>query len=387
MNKQAGFKPAVVGGAGFCGLEAYEIYKIPDHTAGAAPTTIKSYFEHQMKPPFFIFTVMKYISIVLILLLSLGATQAQSSKELHETAKTFMRQGDHANAILVLNRALLQEPQSIALGKDLALSYYFQRENGKALETINAVLDKDDADDQAYQIAGMIYKQADVKKDAEKMYRKGLKKFPESGPLYNELGELQWEQKNFEAIKQWEKGIEMDPSYSKNYYNAARYHHLTTDKVWSLIYAEIFINMEPLSTKAPEIKQLLLDGYKKLFSDVALFNGKEKNPFLKNYLKSMQAQSALAATGITAETLSMIRTRFVLEWFQSNEPLQFRLFGYQQQLLKEGLFEAYNQWLFGSSQNLSAYQAWINTHNEEYNAFLNFQKGRIFKVPAKEYYR
>ena len=329
---------------------------------------------------------MKNISIVLLLLLSLSVAQAQSAKELHETAKTFMRQGDHANAILVLNRALLQEPQSVALGKDLALSYYFQRENGKALETINAMLDKDDADDQAYQIAGMIYKQADVKKDAEKMYRKGLKKFPESGPLYNELGEIMWEQKNYEAIRQWEKGIEMDPSYSKNYYNAARYYYLSTDKVWSLIYGEIFINMEPLSTKAPEIKQLLLDGYKKLFSDATLFNGKEKNIFLKNYLKSMQAQSALASAGINAETLSMIRTRFVLDWFQSNEALQFRLFSYHQQLLKEGLFEAYNQWLFSSSQNLSAYQAWINNHTEEYTAFLTFQKGRIFKVPAKEYY-
>ncbi len=311
---------------------------------------------------------------------------AQSAKELHETAKAFMRQGDHANAILVLNRALQQEPQSVALGKDLSLSYYFQRENTKALETINAILDKDQADDQAYQIAGMIYKQADVKKDAEKMYRKGLRKFPASGPLYNELGEILWEQKNFDAIRQWEKGIEMDPSYSKNYYNAARYYYLSTDKVWSLIYGEVFINMEPLSTKAPEIKQILLDGYKKLFSDVAVFDSKEKNPFLKNYYKGMQAQFAFASTGINAETLSMIRTRFVLDWFQNNDYPPFRLFGYQQQLLREGLFEAYNQWLFGSSQNLSAYQAWINNHPDEYNAFLNFQKGRIFKVPASEYY-
>ena len=330
---------------------------------------------------------MKKISLALLLMVVLFAASAQSAKELHETAKSFMRQGDHANAILVLNRALLQEPQSVAMGKDLALSYYFQRENGKALETINALLDKDDADDQAFQIAGMIYKQADIKKDAEKMYRKGLKKFPESGPLYNELGELQWDQKNFEAIRQWEKGIELDPSYSKNYYNAARYYFLTPDKVWSLIYGEIFINMEPLSSKAPEIKQLLLDGYKKLFSEPAMITGKEKSLFIKNYLKSMQAQSGLAAAGINAETLSMIRTRFVLDWFQNKEVLPFRLFGYQQQLLKEGLFEAYNQWLFGSSQNLSAYQAWITTHSEEYNSFLNFQKGRVFKVPTKEYYK
>jgi tetratricopeptide (TPR) repeat protein len=330
---------------------------------------------------------MKKISIALMLLLATFSAAAQTAKELHETAKTFMRQGDHANAILVLNRALQLDPQNIAMGKDLALSYYFQQENTKALETINPILDREEADDQAFQIAGMIYKRADLKKDAEKMYRKGLKKFPESGPLYNELGELQWEQKNYEAIKQWEKGIETDPSYSKNYYNAARYYYLTTDKVWALIYGEIFINMEPLSTKSPEIKQLLLDGYKKLFSQASLeADAKEKNVFVKNYLSSMNKQTAVASMGISPETLSMIRTRFVLNWFSSSSPQPFRLFSYQQQLLREGIFEAYNQWLFGSVQNLAAYQAWVNTHPEENNAFLHFQKNRIFKLPAKEYY-
>jgi tetratricopeptide (TPR) repeat protein len=331
---------------------------------------------------------MKKILVALVLLFGVNAAKAQTAKELHETAKTFMRQNDHANAILVLNRALLQDPQNIAMGKDLALSYYFQRDNAKAMEIINPILEKEDADDQSFQIAGLIYKQADNKKDAEKMYRKALKKFPDSGPLYNELGELQWEQKNYEAIKQWEKGIEMDPSFSKNYYNASKFYYLTTEKVWSLIYGEIFINMEPLSNKAPEVKQLLLDGYKKLFIDADLQTAyKDKNPFVKNYLTSMNRQSAIATLGINTESLSMIRTRFILDWFNENSGYPFKLFGYQQQLLQTGLFEAYNQWIFGSSQNLTAYQAWITTHSEENNAFLNFQKGRIFKIQAKEYYR
>ena len=323
-----------------------------------------------------------------MLLLGCTLAQSQDAKELHETAKTFMRQGDHANAILILNRGMQQHPKSITMAKDLAISYYFQRDNAKAVETINPLLDREEADDQTFQIAGMIYKQADMMKDAEKMYKKGLKRFPESGPLYNELGEILWQQKNYEAIKQWEKGIETDPSYSRNYYNAARYYFLTTDKVWSLLYAEIFINMEPLSSKSPEIKQLLLDGYKKLFSEANLeTSSADKNTFVKSYLKLMNGQTGVAVNGISTETLSMIRTRFILDWDNNNALPPFKLFNYQQQLLREGLFDAYNQWLFGSSQNLSNFQAWVNNHSEEYNSFLNFQKGRIFKVPAKQYYR
>jgi tetratricopeptide (TPR) repeat protein len=336
---------------------------------------------------------MKKLSIAILLIISQcivssAIAQSQDAKQLHETAKTFMRQGDHANAILVLNRALQQDPHNMEMGKDLALSYYFQRDNTKALETINPLLDKEEADDQSFQIAGLIYKQADLIKDAEKIYKKGIKKFPESGPLYNELGELQWQQQNPEAIKQWEKGIETDPSYSKNYYNACKFYSLNSERIWSLIYGEIFINMEPWSNKAPEIKELLLNGYKKLFSEINLETAsKDKNPFIKYYLKTMNGQSNVAASGINAETLSMIRTRFVLEWFNENAPYPFKLFSYQQQLLQTGLFEAYNQWIFGSVQNLSTYQAWVNIHSEEYNAFLNFQKGRVFKIPQKEYYR
>lgn len=301
-----------------------------------------------------------------------------------------MRQGDYANAILVLSRSLQQDPQNMAIAKDLAMSYYFQKDNTKALEIIKPLLDRDDADDQVFQIAGNIYKQLDMPKEAEKGYKKGLKKFPGSGPLYNEYGELLWFQKEYEdAIRQWEKGIETDPSYSKNYYNASKYYFFSIDRIWSILYGEIFINMEPLSTKTPEIKQVLLDSYKKLYTDVNTEqNNKYQNIFVKAFLQNMNRQSTIAEWGLNAETLTMIRTRFILEWFNDPEKkLPFKLFEYHRQLLKEGMFEAYNQWIFGPVQNLSSYQNWATTHSAEYNEFNTFQKGRIFKVPAGQYYK
>lgn len=334
---------------------------------------------------------MKKLSIAVLFCVNafFGLAQTQNAKQLHETARSFMRQGDYPNAILVLNRALEQEPKHLDMAKDLAMSYYYQKDNPKALEIINAVIDREDSDDQSFQIAGLIYRQAGMIKDCEKMLKKGLKKFPGSGPLYNELGELQWQQQNFEAIKQWEKGIETDPSYSRNYYNAAKYYYLTLDKVWSLLYGEIFINMEPLSSRAPEIKQLLVDGYKKLFSETNLeVNNKDKTPFVKAYLKSMNNQSPVVSSGINTETLTMLRARFILDWFSEGNPkFKYRLFAYHQQLLREGLFDAYNQWLFGSVQNLTAYQNWVNTNSLVHTEFLNFQKGRIFKVQPGEYYK
>jgi len=299
-----------------------------------------------------------------------------------------MKQGDFPNAVMVLNRAMQADPQNIAIAKDLALSYYFQKNNSKALETIKPLLERDDTDDQCFQIAGSIYKELNMLKDCEKVYKKGIKKFPASGPLYNELGELMSVQKNYDAIKQWEKGIEHDPSYSRNYYNAAKFYFLTIDKVWSIIYGEIFINMEPTGNKTPEVKQMLLESYKKLFSDADLEqNNKDKNLFVKAFLQSMNKQSSLASSGLNPETLSMIRTRFILDWSNGNHTkFPYQLFNYQRQLLQEGMFDAYNQWVFGPAQDLNAFQNWTTAHNTEYSAFSNFQKGRVFKMREGQYY-
>ncbi len=318
-----------------------------------------------------------------------GYTQPPDSKQLQETARTFMRQADYANAILVLNRGLQQDPKNMAMVKDLAMSYYYQKDNKKALETIQPLLESNEADDQSFQIAGNIYKDLEMLKECEKLYKKGIRKFPESGALYNEYGELLWAQKNYAAIKQWESGIEKDPSFSKNYYNACRFYHLTTDKIWSILYGEIFVNMEPVGRNSPEIKDILLDNYKKLFADANLQQKtSSKNAFEKAFLETMNRQSALVSQGINTEILTMIRTRFILDWSNNYKTVfPYKLFEYHQQLLQEGMFDAYNQWIFGSSENLTRYQNWTLSNKEAYNEFTNFQKGRIFKIPVKQGYK
>ena len=315
-------------------------------------------------------------------------SQSEDVEKLHENAKAFMRQGDYANASLILSRALSQSPDNIEIAKDLAYDYYLQKENDKALEVIKPLLEKDNADDQTYQIGGTIYRAMGQPKDAEKLYKKAIKTFPESGALYNDYGEMLWSQHDNNAIKLWEKGIQQDPSFGGNYYNASKYYFLTADKIWCLLYGEIFINIESFTARTAEIKNILLDGYKKLFADANLLaNTKGKNSFEVAFLTTMNKQNNVVINGLSAETLTMIRTRFILDWNQSYaKKFPFRLFEKQEQLLVDGLFPAYNEWIFGAAQNLANYQSWISTHAEEYAAFNKFQQGIIFKIPGGQYY-
>ncbi|MEO7306863.1 MAG: CDC27 family protein [Ferruginibacter sp.] len=331
---------------------------------------------------------MKNLFLILIAVCSQIILPAQDAKQILENAGTYMHKGDYPNAILVLNRGLASYPNNLEIAKDLGLNYYYSKDYKKAIEVLNPLLDRNDVDDQCFQIAGDAYWAMEDGKEAENTYRKGVKKLPTSGALYNELGKVLWYKNDYTAIKQWEKGIENDPGFAGNYYNASKYYYFTTDKVWSLLYGEIFLNIDPKSAYSPEIKNILLEGYKKLFADADLEkNNKEKNNFAIAFLKTMNKQSSLASGGINAESLTMIRTRFILEWDASYAAkFPFKLFQLHKQYIQEGLFDAYNQWVFATAQNLPAYQSWTTAHSKEYNELNRFLQDRIFKIPAGQYY-
>lgn len=332
---------------------------------------------------------MKKIFLLFVVCSFTTALFAQDAKQLLENARNYMHKGDHANAILVLNRALAAEPRNMEVAKNLGLNYYYANDFKRAVDVLNPVLEWSNADDQCFQICGDAYWAMEDSKNCEAVYKKGIKKLPNSGPLYNELGKVLWSRGDFTAIKHWENGIQNDPGFAGNYYNASKYYYFTPDKVWSLLYGEIFINIDPKSALCPEIKNILLEGYKKLFTEANLEkNNKDKNAFVIAFLKTMNKQTAAAASGINAESLITIRTRFILDWNAGDYAVKFpfRLFEIQRQYIQEGLFEAYNQWVFATAGNLPAYEAWAASHKKEYEELKRFQESRIFKIPAGQYY-
>lgn len=331
----------------------------------------------------------KFVVYLLIMLSGLSAmAQEPDAAQLHETARQFMRTGDWTNAVLLLNKALAKEPGNLLVQKDLAMTYYYQRDFAKAKETMKTLVEREDADVQTYQIAGNIYKALEEGKECDKMYRKALKKYPNSGPLYAEYGELLWMQKDQSCVQQWEQGIQNDPNYAGNYYYAARFHYFSGDKVWPLLYGEMFVNMESYTNRTAEMKTLLLEGYKKLFTTDPKVKPGKQAPFSEAVFQTWNQNQSVTGAGITTETLVMLRTRFLLDWYKENgSKYPFRLFEHQRQLLQEGMFEAYNQWIFEAAGNLAGYENWTKVNTVQYNEFTRFQKAKIFKVPVGQYYR
>ena len=310
---------------------------------------------------------------------------AQSTNDLYKTAKSLMNEGDYENATLVFNKLIAEQPNNIKAQKDFAYLCYLKRDFAKSIELSKKFVADSTAEEQDFQLLGMSYKEVALYKDCEKLYAAALLKFPNSGVLYSELANLNiLEKKNNEAIKNWEKGIELDPNYATNYYNAALYYSQNKQLFWTIIYGEIFVNLESYTTKTAEIKEAIVDAYKKILY-LGDAGAGTKNKFEKAVLQTL----GNSAENLTAAYLTAIRTKFVLTWFyeNKNEKLPFRLFDQQRYLVREGMFDAYNQWLFGVAINPVQYKIWADAHATEAATFKQFQEGRVFKLITGQYYK
>ena len=326
---------------------------------------------------------------ILLLLTSFVAIAQEPGKKLQETAKTMLMQGDLDNAVAILETAAKQAPADISIQKDLAYACFLKRDFAKSILIGKTLTERADADEQVFQILGLSYKAVASYKEGAKLYKTALKKFPNSTIIYNEFGELlAMDNAANEAIEQWEKGIQADPNYSSNYYNACIYYTKTGNWIRMALYGELFVNMESFTERTTEVKKALLNAWQKLFLPTVIAQQLKASPstFEKVVLQTLEKIVPTVNAGFQSETSTSIRSKWVLDWFKNNSNYSFRLFDQQQYFIREGLFEAYNQWLFAEPVNQDAYKVWKDTHPKEAAAFEAYQKTRLFKVPAGQYY-
>lgn len=316
----------------------------------------------------------------------------QTVESIRKQATALAQQQDFTGAVQVLDQGLQQYPDNIDILKDEAYISYLGRDFQRSLQVGKNIIVREDADVQSYQILGLTYKAIADYKEADKMYKAGLKKFPKSGVLYSEYGDMLTQyDNNHGAIVQWEKGINADPNYSGNYYYAAKYYADENNVFWSTIYSEIFINIESLTKRTAEMKTLLLNNYKQILLGKSNIDNLKTNgsDFEKAVASSLSAAAELApANDIIPEMITAFRIRFILNWNGSAAvSYPYRLFDFQAQLMREGIFDAYNQWLFGTIINKNRYDNWVYTHDTEMQDFTQFQHNVLFKMPPEQYYK
>lgn len=318
----------------------------------------------------------------------------------------------YTKALELLAKARKLDPQNPNYIYETAYVYYAQKNYAQAIKELKRITNKGKAPDaRYYQLLGNAYDLSNQSSKAADAYTDGIKKFPNAGGLYLELGGMAYKSgNNDEAVELWEKGIQNDPSFPSNYYWAAKLYCHSSEKIWGILYGELFMLLEPNAPRAEEMSQLLYSTYQECmvvnpnsswqnwvsFSErahmyIMLGAGEEgeQTPFqvavdevMSNSLKPEMKDKSIA-------DLYQLRLLFLKNWNAKayNKPYENLVFDWWQQVKDAGFLEAYTYWLFRKGIP-TEFDIWLRYNTTEFKAFLQWYNSHPLKLsPQQRFYR
>jgi tetratricopeptide (TPR) repeat protein len=202
-------------------------------------------------------------SFLLALLLAVTCVHAQPRAAVQqvERAVAAMNAKQYSEAERILRQVIKRYPTYYDARYELALVLSLQQRYDDALAECKIICDtaipKEQQRDHYFQLLGNLYAQKDDSARADASYQLGLKRFPTSARLHVEQAIRLAQQGNLDdALEEIESAISGDPTYPLSYYWGARFYRASTERIWALMYAEIFINLRPNSARADEMSTL-----------------------------------------------------------------------------------------------------------------------------------
>ncbi len=360
---------------------------------------------------------MKKMLITLLLLISVLSAQGQAAqrayealepadRELIESAIGLVDSGMAEAALEDFDYLYKKYPDNYLVLYERMYTLYELKRYHAVIMDRDKLLDREDATELCYQIVGNAYDMYGDPKNAARTYRAGLERFPDSGSLYLELGNLSLHAQDYaEAIKLYNEGIGVEPNFASNYYRAAQlYLDSEAQKVWGLIYAETAVLLAPNNTdRHYEMAQGIVDCYRRniaykdstrLALEVDLVPATDITidpdtkqvfmafPGVYEMLVLLSARTALLKAERTWSIHLLIQMRKKLvEFYYSLTGAMYGpamyLLEFQKQVIDAGHWDAYNYFLFMNTDPESL-EAWFNEHEDDFTAFISWYNDNAF---------
>lgn len=293
-----------------------------------------------------------------------GQKKVEKAVNLMREGTVYLDKGDLKNGIKSLKKAFKLDPQNKSIAYELAYAYYKNAEYKKGVETLEKILGSEEFDDYKGFIPDL-YSKAGI--DFKHKLKPPPKKEPSTAKEFNEEAKNLMSTDKEKALAYFEKAIDLDPKEKENYYYAAKLYSETPEQLWAIIYAEIYILLEPEGTRSEEMKELLLTSYKKGIiikgggqyelklsnrkAEYMLQNFDPKNfkvNFEQSYVTTYElCVDRLNEGGFRISNLYFMRKAFIGYWFRGKE-LEYPsfLFDYHKKMIDNDVFEGYHYWLF-----------------------------------------
>lgn len=349
---------------------------------------------------------MKIINLLFLLLLVTGLLSAQSEAdkekalELGRSAITKMDNGEIQESLDLLEQAAKLDPDNNIFPYETAYAHYLGKEYKMAVKVLKKLAKKPEASKQVFNLLGNAYDMAGDQKKAEKSYQAGIKAYPGAANYYVELGILEGRRGNWDqAAAYWEQGIMTDPNYPSNYYHLANLFAKTKDHIWTILFGEIFMNLERSTARTEAMSETIYLAYRKaieLKGDSAEVNFARNMTMILGDLEQLKLPApmifgttmALATTDVIGETevnsttLNTMRESFLQYWADNKQSETYPnvLIDFQQEIKAEGLLEAYNHWVFSQGDPVG-WEFWVDAHETEFNEFVEWFTDNKLQIP------
>jgi tetratricopeptide (TPR) repeat protein len=313
---------------------------------------------------------------------------------------------EYKEAIETFNKAISLDPKVIEYHYEKALAFTLSKQGDSAISVLEDLIKWDDATDQIYQLLSTNYVVSKRKNDAILLLKEGLERFPKSGRLYMELaGTEHGQQSMSQVMPLWEMGVKVDPNFQDNYYYLADYFSFTGERLWALIYAEIYLNW--LSRK--EKREYIARTYFSTFNE-SCFNSldtsnkslrftlikiKTANPdefdgpfeweYEYCYKKILDENPKTEYRLYTIKEINDLREKFIDCWFGSglDERFENALFDWQKQIIELGYNDCYGYWLMEYVQP-KEFENWLKENEKKYDEFMSWIKENHLRFSEEE---
>lgn len=169
------------------------------------------------------------------------------------------REDEAVETLLLLRKA---HHDDYAINYELGYALMMKRDYEGAARTFRTLQSRKEADDLTYVMEGNALDYMGKRGDALRTYGKGLDRFPNSGRLMMEVGNIKLSDEQYEAALEWYvRGMEAEPRFPSNYFRAATLLLNSSDTEGGLAAGEAFMMLSPSGDRARTMSKMLSDAY------------------------------------------------------------------------------------------------------------------------------
>lgn len=351
----------------------------------------------------FIAACLLWIAILPGALAAKIVSQPLSDADMRTLAKAVevVDSGNYARALEIYRQLDEKYPHNYLVQYEYMYLRYLMEDYKTVAKVAKDLVESPDADAQAFQLYGNALDILGKPGKARKVYRKGLERFPSSGLLWLELGNLNFlGGKYVDALNDYNSGIEVSPGFASNYYRGAQLYFSSTVPVWGLAYAETAILLAPTDTgRHRELALAMAECFRKNITVKLTPEGENISITLATlhqitktagndsiYLSFPSVYEACVARGVTEMAasgevfvgtipqLAKLRRAAVEAYFTNGRNLfgnSMYLLEYQKRVIDAGHWDAYNYFLFSVADQADT-AAWLADNEEKFRDFAHW---------------